>query len=263
METPMTFDDAAIGLATRVRATGRGFLTMRREEVREAFDIGRLTEGQSNAVCEALGRQGVYVFPHPFESGPSLRLYQQDHPVARIAEAVTRPDMIPETALRHAAEVFARENAGRDLRSDDAPWLPVFDMFLQLVLGREPEGWEEMRDDRPRSELAAEVGTALGFLPGVSSAPSTLRRAAAICAFRPRTRYWTAPELTGPSDNSAAVLPLLDSLHAANRHLAEEHDRLLRQAARLFLQSEEIPMRSVELGRIGLRYRREDAERGT
>jgi hypothetical protein len=258
----MTFDEAATGLATKVRATGHGYLTMRRDEVRDAFEIGRLTEGQANAICEALGRHGVYVFPHPFSSGLSLRLYQQDHPVARIAEAVTRPDMIPETALRQAADVFAREKAGRDLRSDDAPWLPVFDMFLQLVLGREPEGWEEMRDDRPRPELAAEVGTALGLSAGTSSAPSTLHVAAAVCAFRPRSRRWLAPELAGPSDNSAAVLPLLDSLHAVNRHLQQEHDRLLRQAARLFLQSEDIPTTAVELGCMGLRYRREDSERG-
>lgn len=257
----MTFDEAAVTVAARVRTTGRGFLTMRRDELREAFGIGKLTEGQATSVCEALGRQGVFVHPHPYGSGPTLRLYDQKHPVAALAEAVTRPDAIPETSLRRAAEVFARETAGRDLRSDDAPWLIVFDLFLQVVLGREPEGWEELRDDRHPSELARELAVALGFAQAVAEGPSTLRLAAAICAFRPRRRQWLAQDLTRPEDTEAAVLPLIDSLAAANRRLREEHDRLLRQAARLLLHADEIPDRPVELGLHGLRYRREDAER--
>jgi hypothetical protein len=238
-------------------------MTIRRDELRDAFDIGRLTPAQSEAVCEALGRQGVFVFPAPVQNGHTLRLYDQRHPIAGLAEAVTKPDAIPETALRRAAEVFAREHAGRELRSDDAPWLTVFDVFLQIALGREPDGWEELRDDRHPTELARELAVALGFTADVASRPSTLRLSAAVCAFRTRTKAWLASDLAAPDDTEAAVLPLIDALAAAGRRVRDDHDRLLRQAARLLLRSDEIPSRPVELGMLGLRYRRESAERTT
>ncbi len=258
----MGFDEAAGAIAARVRSTGRGYLTMRRDELRDVFEIGRFTAGQSEAVCEALKRHGVFTYPHPFESGPTLRLYDQAHPVAGVAEAVVRPDVIPETELRRAAEVFARERAGRDLRSDDAPWLAAFDLFLQVVLGRDPDGWEELRDDRHPSELARELGAALGLAHGIADQPSTLRIAAAVCAFRSRRRHWPVADLLGSTGDHAAVSALIDSLGAANRRLHEEHDRLLRQAARLLGGTDVIPERAVELGVLQLRYRREELERG-
>lgn len=259
----MTFDEAAMPVAARVRASGCGFLTMRREELREAFGIGKFTERQATEVCEALGRQGIFVHPHPYESGPTLRLYDQKHPVGAIAETVARPDELPETSLRRTAEVFARETAGRDLRSDDAPWLVVFELFLHLVLGREPDDWEDLRDDRHPSELARELALALGFAQSIAEAHSTLRIAAAIGAFRPRRRPWLAKELTGPDGADVTLLAFVDGLAAANRRLREEHERLLRQAARLLLRADAIPDKPVELGLIGLRYRREDAERSS
>jgi hypothetical protein len=255
-----SFDESAAALALLVRATGRGFLTMRREDLRDAFEIGRFTEMQSEDVCEALGRMDIFIHPRPFGSGATLRLYDQKHPVAGIAEAVTRPDAIPETSLRTAAAVFAREKAGREHRSHDAPWMIVFDLFLQSVLGRELEEWEEMRDDRHPTELARELGVALHLGQGVTEHPATLKVAAAVCAFRPRRRRWTASELIGPADSEATVLPFVDGVTSANERLREEHERLLRQAARLLIHADEVPSSSVELGVLGLRYRREDGE---
>ena len=259
----MTFDEPAATLASRVKASGRGFLTMRREELREAFEIGKLTEGQANSICEALGRHEVFIYPHPYGSGPTLRLYDQKHPLAALAEAVVNPDSIPEAPLRRASEVFARESAARNLRSDDAPWIGAFEIFLLVASGREPEGWEDLREDRHPSELARELAEALGFPQELATLPSTLHLAAAVCGFRPHRRHWQVQHLTTPPDSEAAVLPMIDALTAANRRLREEHDRLLRQAARLFRHSEEIPDSPVELGLLGLRYRREDASAGS
>ena len=67
----------------------------------------------------------------------------------------------------------------------------------------------------------------------------------------------------GRDDTEAAVLPLIDGISAANKRLREEHERLLQQAARLLLRIEELPTGAVELGRLGLRYRREDEERNS
>ncbi|RYE80452.1 MAG: hypothetical protein EOO74_02120 [Myxococcales bacterium] len=257
----MNFDDAAAVLARRVRATGHGFLTLRRDELRDAFGIGRLTEAQSKAISLALQRCAIVSVPHPFESGPSLRLYDHEHPLARIIEAVLLPDTIPETPLRQVAASFAREHAGRELRSDDVPWPLAFDLFLQVVLGRDSEEWEELRDDRHPSELARTLAQALGFPTGLADRPSTLRIAAAVGPFRPRRRSWVVSEFVPEGDETSQAQPLLEALQTAQVRLGSEFGVLLHQAARLLLASDVIPQHPVELGMLGLRYRREGAER--
>jgi hypothetical protein len=129
-------------------------------------------------------------------------------------------------------------------------------------LGGEPQGWEDLRDDRPPSELARDIAGALGFVPDLASRQSTIRLAAAIRAFRPRARPWLAADLAGIGGGEAAALPLVDALAAANRRLRDEHDQLVRQAARLLLGADEIPTKAVELGLLGLRYRRENERSG-
>lgn len=257
----MSYEDKAQQVAARIRQQGKGFLTMRKDELREAFGIGRMTEGLSATLEEALGRQGVFVHPSPYWAGTSLRLYDVKHPLASLAEAVTKPDVVPDTALRKVSDAVDREVAGKNLRSDDAPWLIVFDLFLQVVLGREPDGWEELRDDRHPSELARELSSSLGLLPGTADSQSTLRIAAAVCAVKPKKRSWLARDFLGTDDNEAAVFPLLDGLAAAGRRAAEDHERVLGQAARLLLRKEAWPSEPVELGLLGLRYRRETNER--
>ena len=87
----MGFDEAAVQMANQVRSRGRGFHTGRREELRETYGVGRWTPGQASAVCEALARQGIYVYPNPNEASGSVRLYDQKHPLGRIAEASRSP----------------------------------------------------------------------------------------------------------------------------------------------------------------------------
>lgn len=257
----MNMDELADAVAIRVRASGLGFLTLRREELRDAFGMGKFTEKQADEVVDALYRHGVFVHPHPYWPGASLRLYDRAHPLGSIIEAAVRPNDIPETPLRTAAQAFARQSAGRDLRSDDAPWLVVFDLFLQVVLGREPDGWEELRDDRHPTELARAIAGALGFEEDIVAEATTLKLAAAVCSYRPRRRTWFAEDFL-PAEHAAGwAAALLESLQTAGRRLQEDHDRLLRTAARLMLANEQIPERPVELGLLGLRYRREDQGR--
>lgn len=251
------FDEAAGIVAQRVKLTRLGFTSMRREDFRAAFQVGRLTEGQSAGICDALARRGIIVFPHPFDGSPMLRLYDQSHPLGSVAEAVIRPDAMPETALRRAAEVFERESAGRDLRSDDAPWLAVFDLFLQTALAREPTAWEDLRDDRHPVELARDLALALGIAADCASRASTLQLAAAVGAFRPRASLPLARQVTGSAEDPATAAPLLDALGGANRRLEAEYDRILKEAASLLLGRPDVPTTVVELGRLGLRYRRE------
>lgn len=257
----MSFDDSAATLATRLRATGQGFLTIRRDELRDHFGIGRLTEGQSQAITVALRKQEVIAIPHPFSSGPTLRLYDGQHPIGDMVQAIVWPDEIPETPLRRASDAFSRQNAGRDLRSDDVPWPMAFDLFLQVALGRELDDWEELRDDRHPTELARAFAQALGFPPELADEPSTLRIAAAACAIRPRRRNWVAAEFVPEGEPASSAQGLLDALGTALRRQKDEHERVLQQAARLLLGSTEIPHHPVELGLLGLRYRRENSAR--
>jgi hypothetical protein len=257
----LKWDAEAQAVAGRVRATNRGFLTMRKDELRDAFGVGRFTEAQSDAVCEALFRNGAFVFPRPYSSGPSLRIYECDHPVAQVAEAILEPDSIPETPLRQAADLFAREKAGRELRSDDAPWLTIFDLFLQLLIGRQPDGWEDLRDDRHPSQVATELAAVLGLDPGLAADDSTTRIAAAVCAFRPRRRNWQVSAFVPEERGQDNAQPLVAALHASNRSLRDLHEQLLRQAAQLLLLSDLVPDHPVEVGLLGLRYCREDDER--
>ena len=259
----MSFSESASTVAARVRATGRGFISMRRDELRDAFDIGRFTDGQAEAVRESLAREGILVYPHPFVSGPTLRLYDKQHPLAAVAEAVLSPDSIPETPLRTAAAVFERERAGRDLRSDDAPWLVIFELFLVVAAGREPERWEDTRDDRHPSELARELGLALGLPAGAAERASTLRIAAAVCAYRPRRKTWSTEDLATPGAPPDAARALASALETANERLSSEHDLLVTHAAKLISGWAELPTKHVEVGLLGVRYRREEEGRGS
>lgn len=259
----MSFESAATAVAERVRSTKRGFLTMRREELREAFGIGRFTEQQSDAIWDALYAQGLLVHPHPFINLPMLRLYDRKHSVGQIAESILAPGEMPDTPLRNAAQMFARVHAGRDLRSDDVAWISAFDLLLQVVLGRPPEGWEDLNDDRHPSQLAREIGHALGLPTGVTDQAATLRLAAAVCALRPRSRRWTVAELSSAPAAEAPTAAFLGHVRAAHLSLQTEHEHLLRQAAQLLLGREDVPEVPVELGLLGLRFRREDEEGGT
>ena len=144
-----TFDDAARVIALKVKAAGRGFLTIRRDELRDAFGIGRFTEGQSEATMEALGRLGVFVYPHLFVAGPTVRLYDQKHPIAGIAEAVYA--LTTRLGLRHSTSSSKRfwggsRKAGRrcvmtvTLPSWPASWRARWGSALALL------------NNRPRSE---------------------------------------------------------------------------------------------------------------
>ncbi len=253
----MTFDEAAKTVASRLKASGRGFLSIRKDELREAFGIGRLTEAQSDMIVQALEEAHVYVYPHPYWSGQTLRLYDRKHPLGDLAIAVAEPDRTTDAPLRRAAETFARERAGKDLRSEDVSWLEAFDLFLQLATGREPEGWEDLNDQRHGTVLARELAGALGVEQSLAESSTVIMTAAAVCSLRPRTRRWNAAEMS-TAPESAYAMELVSVLDSRDRRLREELDRALRAAARVVLEGKEIPAAQVELGTLGLRRRRED-----
>lgn len=259
----MSFEQRAADIAARIRTSGRGVLTMRREDLRAEFNIGRFSEAQANAVVEALRQHEIFVHPHPSRGTSNVRLYDWHHPVGKMAHAVVHPDDMPDTPLTMAAQLFARERAGRDLRSDDAPWIDVFDIFMQLVIGREPEGWEELRDSRHPSELARELAKALELSEGIVDQPSVFRIASAVCVFRPKRRRRLASEFASTTIPESALDPFIDDLDRVRRRMKDEYEHLLRRTARLLLGTEELPLRSVEVGVLGLRYRREDEEGST
>jgi len=244
----MTIDwnEAAIGLKRDVREHG-GFLTMQKESLRERFDIGRLKERITQDLLSTLDQHGMIVFPHPYSmQGTSLRVYDVETDIGKIALAVGYPQDMPETALVDAVNLHRRVNEGKDRRSDDVPWLSGLDVFLQLVIGRPPEGWEDLEDDREPYQLRDALAASLKLPADTADAKETIRIAGAVCACRPhRLRWEGAPPGLGIA------------LAEAARKQKDIFDGVLREAAKHILGGAEIPSRDVELGRLGLRYRRE------
>ena len=119
-------------------------------------------------------------------------------------------------------------------------------MFLQLVIGRPPEGWEDLEDDREHYQLVEALAESLELPAGIVHATETISMAGAVCAFRPRGRRW-----------EGAPPALVATLAEAARNQKDIFDRVIREAAEHLLGGAEIPSREVDLGRLGLRYRRE------
>jgi hypothetical protein len=238
------WNTAAAGLKRDVREH-RGFLTMQRDALRERFDVGRLTEGIAQDLRDTLYEHGLKIFPDPYEQ-VTFRVYDMESEVGRIALAVADPQGVPERALVDAVRLHERANAGKDRRSDDAPWLSAFDVFLQIVIGRPPDGWEDLDDDRELFQLVADLAKSLELPAHLVDTAETRRMAGAVCAYRPRVPAWEkAPPALGVA------------LAEAARDHRVIFEGVLREAAKHLLGGAEIPVRNVELGRLGLRYRRE------
>lgn len=245
----MDWNEAAASLKRRVQQGGYGFLTIQKDELRAAFDIGALKEKNANELTTKLDEHRMCIIPHPYYDyygGSTFRVYDLDHEIGRIARAVERPHENLDTALKDVSRLYDRERAAKDMRSDDVPWPLALDVFFQVLIGRAPEGWEDLRDDRHPRELAAELAASLELPAGLTDASETIRLAGAVCAQRPRGPRWDGP--------SSA---LSEAFIEADRKQKELFDRVLREAAKHLLAKDEVPTRSVELGRLGLRYRRE------
>lgn len=252
------FDAVARQLAAQVRASGVGFMTMRRDELRSAFEIGRLTTNLADQVVEALWEVQIVVHPPPVEPGHSIRLYELRHPVGQAAHAVIAPDESTDAPLRRLSELHARALAGTELRSDDIPWIEAFDLLLQVAIGREPEGWEELRDDRHGTMLARELAEALELPPSLVTASWFLRLASAVCAGRAPATRLTADTIVGSPDAVGEATAILQLLEERDAVLRATHQRALVAAARAVLGSSDVPTRHVEVGILKLRRRIED-----
>jgi hypothetical protein len=194
-----------------------------------------------------LRKHAMIVCPHPYDAdGNTLRVYDIESEIGKIAWAVTDPQATSERALVDAVNLHARANAGKDRRSDDIPWLAALDVFLQVVIGKPPEGWEDLEDDRETYQLVAALADSLDLPTDVADARETARVAGAVCACRPHKLRWDG----APSGLAAA-------LAEAARKQKEIFERVLQEAAKHLLGGAEIPSHNVELGRLGLRYRRE------
>ena len=179
-------------------------------------------------------------------SQTSLRVYDVESEIGKIALAVVDPQDVPERALVDAVNLHERATAGKRRRSVCVPWLSALDVFLQLVIGRPPEGWEDLEDDREPYQLVEALAASLELPADIVHATETIRMAGAVCACRPRGPRW-----------EGAPPALAATLAEAARKQKDIFDGVLREAAKHMLGGAEIPSRDVDLGRLGLRYRRE------
>jgi hypothetical protein len=246
METTTNWNEVAAALKREV-SEHDGFLTIQRDTLRQRFGIGRLTQGISNDLTATLDQYGMFIIPHPYYAeGNTLRVYDMESEIGKIAWAVVAPESASERPLVDAVNLYNRANAGKDRRSDDVPWLTALDVFLQLLIGRPPEGWEDLHDDRHPVELVADLAASLGLPENVAASRETVAIAGAVCACRPHKLRWdSAPAAIGTALADAA------------RDQKQIFDRVLFEGAKHLLGCAEIPSHNVELGRLGLRYRRE------
>lgn len=244
----MTIDwnEAAVGLKRDVGEHG-GFLTMQRDTLRERFGIGKFAKNNTQDLVETLLEHEMIVFPHPYVvQEASLRIYDIESEIGKIALAVAYPQDVPETALIDIVKLHERATAGRSRRSVCIPWLSALDVFLQLIIGRLAEGWEDLEDDREPYQLVEALAASLGLPANILQAKETIRMAGAVWACRPRVPRWDgAPP---------ALAPILAEAARKQKYI---FDGMLRDAAKFLLGVAEIPSCEVDLGRLGLRYRRE------
>jgi hypothetical protein len=238
------WNKAAVGLKRDVREHG-GFLTMQRDTLRERFDVGRLTEGIAQDLLTTLREHGLIAFPSPYEQG-TFRVYDAGSEIGKIALAVGYPQDVPETALVDAVSLHDRVKAGKERRSVVVPWLSALDVFLQFILGRPPDEWEELEDGREPHQLVKALAASLGLPADLVHAKETNRIAEAVHACRPRVRQWKG----APS----ALAAILAEAARKQRYI---FDGMLRDAAKHLLEGAEIPSGDIDLGRLGLRYRHE------
>ena len=241
----MTIDwnEAAAGLKREVDGHG-GFLTLQKDSLRERFGISRLKERVTQYLLRTLEQHGIIVFPHPYDmQGTSLRVYDVESNIGKIARAVIEPQGVPETALVDTVNLHKRAEEGKRRRSVCVPWLSALHVFLQLVIERPPEGWEDLEDGREPYQLVVALAVSLELPADIIHAPVTTRIAGAVCACHPRGPRW---------ENAPPVLSAV--LAEALRKQKDIFDGVLREAAKHLLGGAEIPSRNVDLGRLGLRY---------
>lgn len=236
--------DAARDLRNDVCAHG-GFLTIQREQLRDRFGIGRLTQNNSEDLLELLDKHRLFIFPHPYnDQGATLRVYDIESEIGKIAQAVAEPHRATERALADAVHLQERAVAGKHRRSVCVPWLSAFEVYLQLIDGKPLDHWEDLDDDRQPVQLLIDLAALLGLKPEVDSIARHLARAVRAC--RPSVPRW---------DDGPLPLPMI--LKEVERKQQFICDGLLQDAAKHLLERGTIPVCEIDLGRLGLRYRRE------
>lgn len=241
----INWNKAAVGLKRDVDEHG-GFLTIQKEALRKRFGISSLKVNNSEELRRTLEEYDMIVIPHPHEARTSLRVYDVESEIGKIARAVVEPQGVSERALVNAVNLHERATAGKGRRSVCVPWLSALDVFLQLVIGRPPEGWEDLEDDREPYQLRDALAASLDLPADVADAKETVCIAGAVCACRPHRLLWE-----GAPPGLGVVLA------GAARKQKDIFDGVLREAAKYLLGGAKIPSCDVELGRLGLRYRRE------
>jgi hypothetical protein len=251
------FSTAAAELADSVRANGEGFMTMSKEEFRNHFDIAKLTYNQADEIQAALENIEVIALPHPYNIASTVRIFDLRHQLGAIALAIVDPENLTAGPLREAARVLSLRQAALEMRSEDVPWVESLGVLLELILGREPEGWEDVRNDRHSIGLAEDLARAMGIDPELLDRRWMLRLASSACPFRTHTIAFRAADIEEAGDQYEHVAEFEEAVRLFQAQIHEARAQLLEAAARMLLRGAQPPATRVELGLLGLRLRRE------
>lgn len=248
----MSFDDYAKKLRQQVRKTEMGFLTLSKKQLRQNFDIEKLTYKQAETIDQALNNAKLICVPHPYERVNNFRIVDRDSDLGPIAESLCRPDKITEEPLRRLAEVFARERLRRSPLIVD--WQDALPLLLQSVLGQVPEGYDDLVPQRSPTVLAMDLARAMGLDPQLVEEPWLEQLARWAISCRPRKADLTT-EWLGPKEVPLSSLQeCISGIKELRENQSKNYQRLLASFQRLLMDGkmpEAIPPK-VDLGQLGL-----------
>ena len=196
---------------------------------------------------DTLRKHEMIVFPHPYNvQGTSLRVYDVESEIGKIARAVVEPQDVPETALVDAVNL----HAARPLASSGDP-------SVCHGYRRSTCSFNSSSGDRPR---AGRISRTVVSLTSLSRPWPRASNCLLISFMRRRLSAWPAPcalAARAGYGGKARRRHSAPRLAEAARKQKDIFDRVLREAAEHLLGGAEIPSCDVDLGGLGLRYRRE------
>jgi hypothetical protein len=250
---------AAEQLAEEIRKSSDHFLTITKKELSDRFGIQRMTEGLGNEIATALANLRIDIHPHPWQARNVVRLYDLDHPVGGLFLAVIEPDRMVDVPLRRYVNLVTREEDGRAGKTELVPWIEAFAMMLEALLGREPEGWEDMVLDRSHRALAATLADALGLdEDGDPLVQQQRQRLAGLAGrWRPIGRKYAAEEIVARPNEIPIGEAVIQAVAEIDRVIRRHRTEVVNAIAKLVLGGDP-PKTEIDVARVGLRRRRED-----
>ena len=254
----MTIDwnEAAVGLKRDVDKHG-GFLTLQKDELARRFDIGRLAEKITEELVDTLRSYGDDRLSAPL---PACRGRRSASTMSKARSGRSHGPFVEPQDSAGDGDRRRREPArARDRREASAD-PSVCRGYRRLTCSFSSSSGDRPRAGRISMTVVSLTSSSrpspqsLELTADLAHATATIRMAGAVYACRPRESRWEGAPARVPVEARCGTRAILAE---AARKQKEIFDGVLREAAKHLHGGAEVPSCDVDLGRLGLRYRRE------